>query len=219
MRTAKVLDRLKAEQAKNPDVPHYDSMGTPWPQPPSDVKTAGYWKLEGRRPARGEQPCAFVVSGHGSSYNPTGWVAAYHLSQTVEIRRRQAAPQPERLTTAARPIAPEPLPLIEDDRDETRQRLDSLARLLERAPLGGQVLYLDTETTGLARPPTTCWRSPWSMSPARCCWIPWCGPAVARPGPRLRRCMASVPKTWPPPPNWRQSPPSWPRSSRPPTPW
>lgn len=34
MRTAKVLDRLKAEQAKNPDVPHYDSMGTPWPQPP-----------------------------------------------------------------------------------------------------------------------------------------------------------------------------------------
>ena len=27
MRTAKVLDRLKAEQAKNPDVPHYDSMG------------------------------------------------------------------------------------------------------------------------------------------------------------------------------------------------
>ena len=50
MRTAKVLDRLKAEQAKNPDVPHYDSMGTPWPQPPSDVKTAGYWKLEGRRP-------------------------------------------------------------------------------------------------------------------------------------------------------------------------
>ena len=153
MRTAKVLDRLKAEQSKNPDVPHYDSMGTPWPKPPSDVKTAGYWKLEGRRPARGEQPCAFVVSGHGSRYNPTGWVAAYHLSQTVEIRRRQAAPQPERLTTAARPIAPEPLPLIEDDRDETRQRLDSLARLLERAPLGGQVLYLDTETTGLA--PTT----------------------------------------------------------------
>lgn len=109
MRTAKVLDRLKAEQAKNPDVPHYDSMGTPWPQPPSDVKTAGYWKLEGRRPARGEQPCAFVVSGHGSSYNPTSWVAAYHLSQTVEIRRRQAAPQPEQPTTAARPIAPEPL--------------------------------------------------------------------------------------------------------------
>ena len=65
----------------------------------------------------------------------------------------QAAPQPERLTTAARPITPEPLPLIEDDRDKTRQRLDSLARLLERAPLGGQVLYLDTETTGLA--PTT----------------------------------------------------------------
>lgn len=106
MRTAKVLDRLKAEQTKNPDVPHYDSMGAPWPQPPSDVKTAGYWKLEGRRPARGEQPCAFVVSGHGSRYNPTGWVAAYHLSQTVEIRRRQAAPQPERPMTAARPIAP-----------------------------------------------------------------------------------------------------------------
>lgn len=41
------------------------------------------------------------------------------------------------MTTAARSIAPEPLPLIEDDRDETRLRLDSLDRLLERAPLGG----------------------------------------------------------------------------------
>ena len=29
MRTAKVLDRLKAEQARNSDVPHYDSMGSP----------------------------------------------------------------------------------------------------------------------------------------------------------------------------------------------
>lgn len=147
MRTKAIIERLKAGQAKNPNVPHYDSMGAPWPKPPGDVKTAGYWKLEGRRPARGEQPCAFVVSGHGSTYKPTGWVEAYHLSQTVEIRRRAAAQQaqpPQRTTAAV---------IMEDDRDDDRQRLDSLARLLERAPLGGKVLYLDTETTGLA--PTT----------------------------------------------------------------
>lgn len=89
MRTAAIIERLKAEQARNPDLPHYDPMGTPpWSPPPADLKTAGYWRLEGRRPARGETPCAYVVSGHGSSRRPTRFVGAYHLSQTVEIRRK-----------------------------------------------------------------------------------------------------------------------------------
>ncbi len=70
MRTAKVLDRLKAEQAKNPDVPHYDSMGTPWPQPPSDVKTAGYWKLEAGGQRAGNSPAPSSSAATAAATTP-----------------------------------------------------------------------------------------------------------------------------------------------------
>lgn len=90
-RSKKIVARLKAEQANNPRVPHYESRPgeSCWPPQPDDIKTAGYWKLEGRRVRKGVEPAAFVVSGHGGSLHGavllTRWMPAYHVSQTVLV--------------------------------------------------------------------------------------------------------------------------------------
>ncbi|QOI07933.1 hypothetical protein [Pseudomonas savastanoi] len=92
-----VIQRLKAEQAQNPDVPHYECKPdeTNWPLQPSEIKTAGYWKLEGRRVPKGVEPTAFVVSGQGGKLHGTKvltrWVAAYHITQTVPVKSHSAA--------------------------------------------------------------------------------------------------------------------------------
>ncbi|WP_257645198.1 hypothetical protein [Pseudomonas putida] len=91
-RSAAIIERLKAEQAENPKVPHYDCKPdmSCWPLQPADVKTAGYWKREGRRVPHGAEPVAFVVSGQGSSFHGikllTRWMPAYHESQTVPVK-------------------------------------------------------------------------------------------------------------------------------------
>jgi len=93
-RSQVVIARLQEQQLQNPDLPHYeiDFTSTLWPPKPDDVKTAGYWKLDGRRVPKGTVPTAFVVSGHGGKLNgtilPTRWVPAYHFSQTVPIKPR-----------------------------------------------------------------------------------------------------------------------------------
>lgn len=93
-RSESVVERLKADQAGNPDVPHYESKPgqSHWPMQPDDIKTAGYWKLERRRVPKGVVPAAFVVSGQGGKLHGTKvltrWVPAYHLTQTVEVKAR-----------------------------------------------------------------------------------------------------------------------------------
>lgn len=93
-RSEKVIARLKAEQASNPTVPHYDCKPdvSCWPLQPIDIKTAGYWKRENRRVPKGVEPVAFVVSGQGGSLHGsvvlTRWVPAYHITQTVPIKGR-----------------------------------------------------------------------------------------------------------------------------------
>lgn len=95
-RSKKVIDRLKAEQADNPKVPHYESrLGEScWPLQPDDIKTAGYRKQERRRVPKGAEPAAYVTSGQGGSLHGsvllTRWVAAYHLDQTVLMKPKSA---------------------------------------------------------------------------------------------------------------------------------
>lgn len=141
MRSKAMIERLKAQQEKNPDLPHYDNIpGGPWPLQPKDVKTAGYWKLVGRRPEKGVTATAFVTTGHGSTGRPTRWVEAYHVSQTVEIQRRPVAS-----------VKPAKTQREDSEAGKTAtERWEALAELIERAPAGAQVLYLDSETTGLA---------------------------------------------------------------------
>lgn len=93
-RSEKIIERLKAEQAENPKVPHYDCKPdvSCWPLQPDDVKTAGYWKKEGRRVPKDAEPVAFVVSGQGSSFHGmkllTRWMPAYHIDQTVPVKAK-----------------------------------------------------------------------------------------------------------------------------------
>lgn len=93
-RSPQMIERLKAEQAENPNVPHYDCKAdmSCWPLQPEDIKTAGYWKKAGRRVPKGAEPVAFVVSGHGSSFHgiklPTRWMPAFHLDQTVPVKAK-----------------------------------------------------------------------------------------------------------------------------------
>jgi hypothetical protein len=95
-RSEKVISRLKAEQANNPAIPHYDCKpdASCWPHQPDDIKTAGYWKLERRRVPKGVEPVAFVLSGQGGSLHGsvllTRWVPAYHITQTVPVIARGA---------------------------------------------------------------------------------------------------------------------------------
>lgn len=94
-RSAALIERLKAEQGDNPQVPHYDCKAdmSCWPLQPADIKTAGYWKLEGRRVPDGTEPAAYVISGHGKSFHGikllTRWMPAYHESQTVPVKSRR----------------------------------------------------------------------------------------------------------------------------------
>ncbi len=95
-RSEKVISRLKAGQANNPAIPHYDCKqdASCWPLQPDDIKTAGYWKLERRRVPKGVEPVAFVLSGQGGSLHGsvllTRWVPAYHITQTVPVKARGA---------------------------------------------------------------------------------------------------------------------------------
>ncbi|WP_438299535.1 hypothetical protein [Pseudomonas sp. NMS19W] len=95
-RSKKVIDRLKAEQANNPKIPHYESRPgeSCWPLQPEDIKTVGYWKQERRRVPTGAEPAAYVISGQGGSLHGsvllTRWVAAYHLDQTVPMMPKSA---------------------------------------------------------------------------------------------------------------------------------
>lgn len=95
-RSKKVIDRLKAEQANNPKIPHYESRPgeSSWPLQPDDIKTAGYWKQERRRVPKDAEPAAYVISGQGGSLHGsvllTRWVAAYHLDQTVPMKPKGA---------------------------------------------------------------------------------------------------------------------------------
>jgi hypothetical protein len=95
-RSEVVIARLKAEQANNPDVPHYECKEgeTCWPLQPDEIKTAGYWKLERRRVPKNVEPAAFVVSGQGGTLHGTKlltrWVPAYHITQTVPVKSRAA---------------------------------------------------------------------------------------------------------------------------------
>ena len=95
-RSPKVIDRLKAEQAENPKIPHYESRpgDSCWLLQPEDIKTAGYWKQERRRVPKGTQPAAYVISGQGGSLHGsvllTRWVPAYHLDQTVPMKSKSA---------------------------------------------------------------------------------------------------------------------------------
>lgn len=92
-RSNKVLTRLRLEQAEHSELPHYDPLpGSEWTIQPDDIKTGGYWKLAGRRVLKDSKPHAYVVSGQGGKLNGsvllTRWVPAYHISQTVEIKKR-----------------------------------------------------------------------------------------------------------------------------------
>lgn len=95
-RSKKVIDRLKAEQANNTKIPHYESRPgeSCWPLQPDDIKTAGYWKQERRRVPKGAEPAAYVISGQGGSLHGsvllTRWVAAYHHDQTVPMKPKSA---------------------------------------------------------------------------------------------------------------------------------
>lgn len=98
-RSAALIERLKAEEIDHPGVPHYDCKPdvSCWPLQPDDVKTAGYWKKEGRRVPKGTDPVAFVVSGQGSSFHGikllTRWMPAFHLNQTVPVKAKPKANQ------------------------------------------------------------------------------------------------------------------------------
>lgn len=95
-RSKKVIDRLKAEQANNPKIPHYESRPgeSCWPLQPDAIKTAGYWKQEYRRVPKGTEPVAYVISGQGGSLHGsvllTRWVPAYHFDQTVPMKSKSA---------------------------------------------------------------------------------------------------------------------------------
>lgn len=54
-RSAAIIERLTTEEAEHPGLPHYDCKPdvSCWPLQPDDVKTAGYWKKEGRRVPKG----------------------------------------------------------------------------------------------------------------------------------------------------------------------
>lgn len=98
-RSAAIIERLKIEASDHPGVPHYDCKpdASCWPLQPDDVKTAGYWKKEGRRVPKGTVPVAFVVSGQGSSFHGikllTRWMPAYHLNQTVPVKAKPESNQ------------------------------------------------------------------------------------------------------------------------------
>jgi len=96
-RSAAIIERLTTEEAEHPGLPHYDCKPdvSCWPLQPDDVKTAGYWKKEGRRVPKGADPVAFVISGQGSSLHGikllTRWMPASHHNQTLPVKAKAKA--------------------------------------------------------------------------------------------------------------------------------
>lgn len=71
----------------NPDLSFYEILENSFLElKPENINTAGYWRLLNRR-VISKTPVAYVVSGHGNNFFLTGLVAAYDISQTVEIKK------------------------------------------------------------------------------------------------------------------------------------
>lgn len=94
-RSKLVLDRLTAQRAElekaNPNLKFYECKPHSFIDlKPDNIKTSGYWRLEGRRVKEGEKPVAYVVSGNGGK-SPWGvsqcteFKPAYDISQTEEL--------------------------------------------------------------------------------------------------------------------------------------
>lgn len=92
MRTKDIVGRLEYQMeclsGANKDLKFYESLKNSFLDlKPENINTAGYWRLLSRKVISGEKPVAYVVSGHGNSLFLTGFVAAYDISQTKEIKK------------------------------------------------------------------------------------------------------------------------------------